>query len=257
MNNMEKTMKNTILATALTLVTLSASAAVHDLQVQGYTGRYCVGDTLSYHVGGEFVEKILVSAEGIRNDGFIKVYADGQLVQNIGVPGYDPDYSFRVRQNVENITLKFEETCSRVLDMKIFTEDNYYNNDRSFNHGSDYLGTEWGTEVQAIVESMVERTILSEGDLWNEFLKPLQVLALQYDAVAVVSDLGDLKAAYYALSMAKLISDKQDDLLDYASNRTLRRDVKDLIKVKEAILEAYDVKERKLEQEIEGLEELL
>lgn len=132
-------MKKTILTTALSLLTLSAWASVYDLRNEGYTGTYCVGDTLSYNLDGEFVEKILVSAEGIRNDGFIKVYADGSLVQNIGVPGYDPDYTFRVRQNVSNITLKFEETCSRVLDMKIFTQGHGGQNDQ-FDYGTNFAG---------------------------------------------------------------------------------------------------------------------
>lgn len=238
----------------MTLLTLNASADVYDLRSEGYTGTYCVGDTLTYNLDGEYVEKILISAEGIRNDGFIKVYADGALVQNIGVPGYDPDYSFRVRQNVSNISLKFERTCSRVLDMKIFTEDSSRTS-RSSNTGG-FHETEWGAIALDIVESMVMTHMLSDDTLWDEFLKPLQVLALKYDAISSVSDLGDLKAALYALSKAKLISDYEQKLLVLAESQRNEDDVRELLRIKEAILEVYDVKERNLDREIKNLEEL-
>ena len=239
----------------MTLMTINTYAAVYDLRSEGYTGTYCVGDTLTYDLDGEYVEKILISAEGIRNDGFIKVYADGSLVQNIGVPGYDPDYSFRVRQNVSNITLKFEETCSRILDMKIFTEGNSKPSQPSY--ASSYLETEWGSVALDVVQSLMMTHLLADDTLWNEFLKPLQVTALKYDAVASVSDLGDLKAALYALSMAKLISDYEVKLLRLAEDQRNEGDVRELMVIKEAILEAYDVRERNLEREVSNLEDIL
>ncbi len=244
-------MKNLLLTIALTLFTLNASANVLDLRSEGYTGRYCVGDTLSYNLDGEFVEKILVSAEGISRDGFIKVYADGNLIHNIGVPGYDPDYTFRVRQSVSNITLKFEETCSRILDMKIFTEGHTSQRDSHSFRGYGVEG--WGADVQSIVSEMVQRSLLSGDNLWNNFLKPLQVLAIKYDAVAAVSGEGDIKTAVYALKLAKVIADKEDELLDSSSRRQDMRNVRDLMQIKEDILEAYDVKSRNLEAEIEEL----
>ncbi len=237
------------------ILSLNISAAVYDLRQEGYTGTYCVGDTLSYDLDHEHVEKVLISAEGIRNDGFIKVYADGSLVQNIGVPGYDPDYSFRVRQNVSNITLKFEETCSRILDMKIFTSESSRRDSRDYS--SRYAGTNWGGTALEVIDSILTRRSLSDDTLWNEFLKPLQVTAMKYDAVASVSDKGDLKAALFALSMAKLISDYQPKLLILSYNYRDQQDVRDLMGLKEDILESYDVREKSLEEEISDLESFL
>ncbi len=183
-------MKTYALITLATLLTMSARADVMNLGELGKTGRFCPGDTLSVDTNGKFIERILISAEGIRNDGFIKVYADGELIHNIGVPGYDPDYSFRVRRNVKNISMKFERTCSRVIDGKIFSPSqaplNYHRYERQ-NVSND----NWGNEFLEISRSL-SKDLQYETDfgshLWPRVLLPMKKVAILQSASEQVRD---------------------------------------------------------------------
>lgn len=258
-NKGEYKMKNIMkMMCLLVLLPLSAKAAVHDLKAQGYTGRYCVGSTLSYNLDGEYVENVLISAEGIRNDGFIKVYADGELVQNIGVPGYDPDYSFRVRRSVENITLKFERTCSRILDMKIFTKNE---NRRRANHTSfDSSDLNLGMNLLQIVEELSQSLIFRSdysGNVWKKYLLPLKKLGLAHGTRDAVRDGRSLETAYYALRIALKIMNSEKFLYTLMADRKLEPLVYELFEMKQIILELYDVKEKNIYREISELESVI
>lgn len=250
-------MKTITKLSALTVFfALSASAHVVDLGSQGKTGRFCPGDTLSIDTHGQYVERMLISAEGIRNDGFIKVYADGELVHNIGIPGYDPDYTFRVRRNVKNISLKFEQTCAIIRDGKIFSPAEAPQTYRRYRRES-VNNDNWGAEFLEIQRSL-SRDLQFEADfnsnLWPNVLLPMKKLALLSNASELVRDERSLITAYRSLKMAKVIIDNDALLERLMSNEGFDYVIADLLRMKEDILERYDVKEKKVGAKIVELE---
>lgn len=249
----------------LTLLVLSsafaAQAGVIDLRAQGKTGTFCPTQELTYNLSSDnnFVEKMLVSADGRGRSGFIRVYADGEFIFNIGVPGTDPDYSFRVRRNVQNITLKFEETCSAVHDVKLFT----INDSRTAPEGyrgynwQNHNGYSWGNEVLEIVRSL-SMDFFDQPDFMNklypEVLLPMKKIALLEDVSESVRDERSMITGLRALKMAKIIIDNEAFLDRLLAKRKYDYLVRDLLRIKEDILERYDVKEKNLAKEIKNLE---
>lgn len=240
------------LLTFIATLTLSAHADVLELGSIGKTGRFCPGDTLSIDTHGKFIERMLISAEGIRRDGFIKVYADGELVHNIGIPGYDPDYSFRVRRNVKNISMKFEETCALIRDGKIFSPGQAPASYRPYR--PEQMRTEnWGAEILEIQRSLTADLQYEpdfRSNLWPKVLLPMKKLALLENASELVRDERSLITAQRALKIAKIIKDNDALLERLLSNENFDYVVSDLLRMKEDILERYDVKERDLNAKI-------
>lgn len=246
-------MKTITKLSALTVfLALSANAHVLDLSSQGKTGRFCPGDTLSIDTHGQYVERMMLSAEGIRNDGFIKVYADGELVHNIGIPGYDPDYTFRVRRNVRNISLKFEQTCAVIRDGKIFSPSEAPSNYRRYRRES-VNNDNWGAEFLEIQRSL-SRDLQFEPDfqsgLWPNVLLPMKKLALLSNASELVRDERSLITAERSLKIAKIIIDNDALLERLMANENFDYLIADILRIKEDILERYDVKEKKVNEKI-------
>ena len=242
----------------LVLTTSLAWGGTIDLRSEGKTGNFCPSQELSYDLKADdnFIEKMLVSAEGIRHSGFIKVFADGELIHNIGVPGRDPDYTFRVRRNVNNITLKFEETCSTIHNLKIFTV-----NDRApmgyHRYHTNSAQNNWGAELLEIVRSLSSDLFEREdfmNELYPKVLLPKKVIALMEDVSESVRDERSLVTATRVLEMAQVIVKNKKFLDHLLVSGRFDYVVLDLLRIKEDILEKYDVKEKNLASEIKKLE---
>lgn len=244
------------LFTLATILTMSSRADVINLGDLGKTGQYCPGNTLSVETSGRYIERILISAEGIRNDGFIKVYADGELVHNIGIPGYDPDYSFRVRRSVKNISMKFEQTCARILDGKIFSTSPAPSNYRRYER-QNVQNDNWGAEFLEISRTL-SKDLQFEADfnsnLWPKVLLPMKKIAILQSASEQVRDQRSLITAHRSLRIAKIIIENDALLERLLSNENFDYVVADLLTMKEDILERYDVKEKDVSSKIIEIE---
>jgi len=260
-NTMKMTMKN--LVPLLTLILgLNANAAVYLLSEQGLTGRYCVGNTLNFDLQGEYLERMVVSAEGVSRDGFIKVYADGELIHNIGVPGYDPDYSFRVRRSVENITFKFERTCSIIHEASFFTKDHqgdYRHRDGGF---MSFFSTDynWGQPLLEMVNSL-SNILIFRADyphtIWPKILLPLKKLAIAQSSRAVQGMPKKLEMAYYSLLIAQKITQEMSFFSSLLLDQRFDGIVHDLLNMRSDILDYYDVTEWELPSQLALLRDLL
>ncbi|OUR98671.1 hypothetical protein A9Q84_04455 [Halobacteriovorax marinus] len=247
---------NILLAGAITLASVTAQGAA----VQGQTGKFCPGAQVVKKLDGAYVERMFIAAEGIRTSGFIHVFADGVKVQRIGVPGYDPDYTFRIRRNVQEIRLTFEGTCSRILGHQIFTAtsdapDSY----RAYDPNNVRNGS-WGSEVLALVGSLEAKMVndnLQVNPLYTKVLKRLKKVALFENASETVRHQRSLVKTLRALKMAKIIRNNQNLLIDSLMNGYDDHVVMDLLEIKEDILEHTDVKEKNLKSTIKELEEIL
>jgi hypothetical protein len=229
------------------------SLNTHSGVIYGETGRFCPGQTVTVHTAGAYIERVLVSAEGIRRDGFIKVYADGNMIFNIGVPGYDPDYSFRVRRTVQELTFKFEQTCSRILDLKVFTKPEHAHHFRRY-QSITMDSLTWGDEV---LEMHHEFGYFEHPQDMRVFLRTLKKLGLAHSVQARVRDVRSLEATLYALKLAKLVRDNKRLLERYLLFKQYEWFLLDLLTMKEDILEAYDVRARRLDAEILEIASLL
>lgn len=237
-----------------TFLSLSAMLplATNAAAVQGKTGSFCPGSQVIENLDGKYVERIFIAAEGIRNDGFIHVYADGVKVQRIGVPGYDPDYTFRIRRHVQELRLTFEGTCSRVLDFKVFTPVTEETGKRYSK--TKALDTSWGDEVLKLVDDVDNSTVndnLGVDQLYTRVLKPLKKIAMYTRASEHERHARSLVKTQRALEMAKIIRDNRTYLfekLDRSENEYL---VADLLVILEDILEHTDVKQNKIQETVD------
>lgn len=252
-------MKKTAMFMVFSTIAFNSMGATIDLKSESKVGRFCPTQELSYEVNQNenFVEKMLVSAEGIRKGGFIKVFADGELIHNIGIPGYDPDYSFRVRRNVNNITLKFEETCANVHNVKIFTIESKIPSGYHQYHYDKSFQANWGSELLEMVRSL-SMDLFSENDFQSELypkvLLPMKKIALYEDASEFVRDEKSSITALRALQIAKVVVDNQKFLDRLLQTNKYDYLVRDLLRMKEDILERYDVKEKNIAKTIVELE---
>jgi hypothetical protein len=98
-----------------------------------------------------YVERLLISAIGQQSQfSFVKVYADGEEVATLGVPGRDPDYPIVIRGQVSNITLKAQDNSKvKILDFKIFTDRKEYSSYQGIprTQRSKFSIENWGGKV--------------------------------------------------------------------------------------------------------------
>ncbi len=244
-----------ILVTSLVGLATLLPLATQAEAVKGDTGRFCPGAQVVKNLDGAYVERIFIAAEGIRNDGFIHVYADGVKVQRIGIPGYDPDYTFRVRRNVQEIKLTFEGTCARVLDYKIFTpaqapKGPRYSRDRA-------IETSWGAEVLNLIDGIDDSLVnddLTVDPLYTSVLKPLKKIAMYERASENERNTRSLIKTLRALKMAKIIRDNKTYMFNKLERGENEYLVADLLSILEDVLEHADVKQNKIQEAIDFIE---
>lgn len=244
---MKKIIKNSIIGLA-TLTAISAQAAA----IKGDTGSFCPGNQVVQNLNGSYVERIFIAAEGIRNDGFINVYADGVKVQRIGVPGYDPDYTFRIRRNVQEVKLTFEGTCSRIFDFKLFTPQTQETKKRY--NKQEALETSWGDVVLDLINEADDASVNGElkiDELYKRVLKPLKKIAMYTRASEHSRHMRSLIKTQRALEMAKIIRDNRTFLFEELDRSNREFLVADLLSILEDILEHTDVKQNEIQEAID------
>jgi hypothetical protein len=251
-------MKKIFLTTLIGLSALMPLTSNADV-IKGQTGKFCPGAQSVINLDGAYVERMFVAAEGIRNDGFIHVYADGVKVQRIGIPGYDPDYTFRIRRNVQEIKLTFEGTCARILDNKVFTPRSIQNDTPRYNRDKA-METSWGAEVLNLIDGVDNSMVnddLTVDPLYNNVLKPLKKIAMYERASETVRHTRSLIKTHRALKMAKIIRDNKTYMFNKLESGEHEYLVADLLVIMEDILEHADVKQNQIQEAIDFIEEEL
>lgn len=196
-----------------------------------------------------YVEQLMISAEGAQRDySFAKVYADGDEVATLGVPGRDPDYPIVIRGDVSEIVLKVQDRSRvKILDFKIYTVRKNYSSyttlERSIRRG--YNVDKWG---ESMLDLVAEFQALSQGmnfgeDVFKKYLKPLKQAALKVQASDDARDARSLSTKKKAESLV--------DAIDAASplfeSDMMLMDTKfdrlglDLQTIKQDIIEKYDL----------------
>lgn len=258
---MEKKMK-TLLAVSLFTFALNALAtlpSVIDLKVEGK--RFIGNDYIKtldsneqivfkFHDGrSHYVEQLMISAEGAqRNYSFAKVYADGDEVATLGVPGRDPDYPIVIRGNVSEIVLKVQDRSRvRILDFKIYTARKNYSSyshiQRSVRRG--YNMDQWGASILDIVAEfqVLSRDLDFGENVFAEYIKPLKLAAFKVQASDDARDARSLstkkkaEALINAIDAATPLFESDMMLMDTRFDRLGL----DLQTIKQDIIEKYDL----------------
>lgn len=245
-------MKKLILA--LLLITTTSFAGVIDLK-DGFNGQSkrhflkTLKDGKSVVVNFDrptYVESILLSATGKqRAYSFGKVFADGDEIATLGVPGRDPIYPVIVKGLVSQLTVYATEGSKFKIDsFKIYTGNSGYRSYRpgSFRQSSKFNISVWGEETLAILFELDHLYDISSSDD-SEMFKNMKKAAMKLAASERVRQGQSLKTLRKAKELVKIINQAEVILLNndnlmfsFQADRLLI----DLLTVKEDILEEYD-----------------
>lgn len=198
-----------------------------------------------------YVERLLISAIGQQSEfSFVKVYADGEEVATLGVPGRDPDYPIVIRGQVTNITLKAQDNSRvKILDFKLFTERKEYSSYNSIprTQRSQFSIDQWGGKVLDLALEMeyLRRadTKLTLEDV-KEYVLPLKKTAFKLQASDNARDTRSLNTKDKAKELVKAI-DKSLELFEqdrFLLDSRYDMIILDLNTIKQDIGDKYDIK---------------
>lgn len=196
-----------------------------------------------------YVEQLMISAEGRQRDySFAKVYADGDEVATLGVPGRDPDYPIIIRGDVSEIVLKVQDRSRiKILDFKIYTVRKSYSSYTGLERAvrRSYNVDRWGASIMHII---AEFQALSRGmdfgdNVFQQYLRPLKLAALKVQASDDARDARSLstkkkaEALINAIDAAAPLFESDMMLMDTRFDRLGL----DLQTIKQDMIEKYDL----------------
>ncbi len=194
----------------------------------------------------QYVESILISATGKqRSYSFGKVYADGDEVATLGIPGRDPIYPIIVRGTVSQITVFATEGSRFKIDnFKIYTGNGRYSSysSQSFLQSANYGVSEWGEEVLAVMfelDRLYDLSVSSERALF----KSLKQESMRLAASEKVREARSLKTFKKAKRLVEVIQSLENILIEndiFIFSFDADRLLIDLMTIKEDIIEEYD-----------------
>tara|TARA_B100001971_G_scaffold215192_1_gene259762 strand:- start:16469 stop:17254 length:786 start_codon:yes stop_codon:yes gene_type:complete len=198
----------------------------------------------------QYVERIHISAEGAqRAYSFAKVYADGEEIATLGVPGKDPDYPIIVRGEVSEITVVAQANSKvRVLDFRLYTAKKVYSSYASTPMSSrrNFTLDDWGGKVLDLTYEFMQLSRVDSKvgmNVFSDYIKPLKRAAISVQASENARDGKSLNTK----DKAKLLVEAIDNASPYFNsdeimmNFAYDRLVLDLETIKEDILEKYDL----------------
>ena len=153
------------------------------LSVGKYSGWYNQNNPITIRFSQPtFVDKVITDMVGHNRFTEVHVYADGEYVANLGVPGHDPRYPIVVRKRVSKIEFVFHGSV-RVDSLSVY--GNYGEVKKSldqFGFNGD-MNTPSGMATSALIaiEELESQVIDSS---WRKYLKPIRQAALRLQAVS-------------------------------------------------------------------------
>jgi hypothetical protein len=195
--------------------------------------------------GAQFVDTIRVAIEGKqRRYSFAKVYADGQEVGTLGIPGRDPAYPITIRERVSSIEIVAEQGSRfKINSFKIFTQRRAYQKYSHRRISGTYSLSQWGTDVLNIVHELKMYVPIYSGAARGLFLN-LKKTAIRVEANDRIRDPRSLKTLRFARELVANIQAVEDYLFE-SSNFIVMGQIDylllDLLTIKEDIIERYDL----------------
>ncbi|OUR98670.1 hypothetical protein A9Q84_04450 [Halobacteriovorax marinus] len=250
-------MKKLIIGTMLLATSMSIFADI-DLR-NGFNGKPAksylrtlkAGQRVSIDLGrSQYVEELLIFAEGRQSRfSFGKVYADGQEISTLGVPGFDPDYPVVVRGNVRRLEVVASANSKfKILDFKVFTTRKNYNSyhrvpmSQRANFSLDNWGKHTLDAVYELYYIMRDQGLISQDDFLT-YIQPIKRAAVRTQASDNARAADSLKTYRKARELADALVDAQPifDKVMSTLDRNLDSLAIDLMTIKEDISEKYDI----------------
>ncbi len=204
------------------------------------TGWYEAGSTLTHRFDQPtYVERLLISAEGYRNFAKAYVYADGDLISVLGVPGTDPDYPVIIRKTVSSIVMKFEGSV-RITDFRLYIGGSAQDSFNRYNLANLETPAQLGKAVIKVVAELQE--IVSDKE-FKQYLLPLRQSALMLSAKGMGRPLLSDNTQHQARVMISQLKRADAFLLGRLANSDFYSDqVQTLLYVKEKLESIYDIR---------------
>lgn len=224
----------------------------------GLTNKYLKsissGEGISYSFQdnhSHYVERLLISAIGQQSQySFVKVYANGEEVATLGVPGRDPDYPIIIRGQVSNITLKAQDNSKvKILDFKIFTERKEYSSYQNIPRvqRTRFSIDNWGGKVLDIALELENLRRIDSKISINDvksYILPMKKISFKLQASDNARDVRSLNTKDKArelvssIDTALVLLESDSFLLDQRYDMLIL----DLETIKQDIGDKYDIK---------------
>jgi hypothetical protein len=198
----------------------------------------------------QYVEELMIFAEGRQSRfSFGKVYADGEEIATLGVPGFDPDYPVVVRGKVRRIEVVASANSKfKILDFKVFTTRKNYNSyqrvplSQRANFSLDNWGKHTLDAVYELYYLMRDQGLLTKEEFIT-YIQPIRRAAVQTQASDNARAADSLKTYKKARKLAESLVDAQPVFDKIFSTMDIQLDALaiDLMTIKEDISEKYDV----------------
>lgn len=233
-------MKKLILA-LIAAFTVQSAYAQNYQEVTPYwkTGWYSTGSTLMHRFDKPtYVERMLISAEGYRNFAKAYVYADGDMISLLGVPGRDPEYPVVVRKTVSSIVIKFEGDV-RILDFRLYVGSSVRDSYHRYEFGHMETPADLGKAVINVIADLQETVSPAN---FNQFLLPLRKSALFLSAKGQGRPLLSDNTQQQARLMIQQIKRVEGFLMNTLASSSYYTDhVETLLYVKEKLEAMYEI----------------
>ncbi len=238
-------MKKLILA-LLAIVSIQSAFAFHhqdsnlqEVRPRWKTGWYYTGDTLVHQFDNPtYVERMLISAEGHRDFAKAFVYADGDFVSLLGVPGRDPDYPVVIRKVISSIVVKFEGHV-RIRDLRLYVGGDIRESFSRYNYASLDTPSEIGKAVLNVIASLQDTVSPAN---FSKFLLPLRKSALLLAAKGQARPLLSTNTQQQAQVMIDQINEVESFLLNTLGQSAYYTDhVQTLLYAKEKLQSMYEI----------------
>jgi len=232
---MKKTMSILTFA-VLALATSISNAATRSVSLNHLTGWYSQGQRLTHNFSQPtFVEKLHIDAIGSRSFQDAQVYADGEFVGNMGVPGRDPYYPIIVRKKVQNIMIVFNGSI-QIQSLSIDCNESPFQSGLRSSDDSTPAGL--AESVLNVVAALQTVTTQSQ---FNSYLLPLRKAAIRMAASGGGRPLLSTRTQARAVVMINAIN-SVEGFLDELTNNTYYVDsVQTLMFVKERLQSMYEI----------------
>ncbi len=220
----------------LALAGTIANAATQSVSLNHLAGWYSQGQRLNYNMSQPtFVEKLHIDAIGSSSFQDAQVYADGEFVGNMGVPGRDPYYPIVIRKKVQNISIVFNGSI-QIQNISIDCNQAPFQSGLRTNDESSPAGL--AESVLNVVAALQTTTTDAQ---FKQYILPLRKAAIRLAASGGGRPLLSGKTQARAVTMITAINAAESFMDELSNSQYYVDSVQTLMFVKERLQSMYEL----------------
>ena len=233
-------MKNLISLMVFAITTTlsgAALAATQQYSLNSMTGWFSAGQRATHNFQKPtYVEKVHIDAIGSRNFQDAQVYADGEFVANLGVPGVDPYYPVIVRKKVQSLMIVFRGSI-QIQNFSIEVNETPFQ--RGLRSDDDSTPAGLADSVLTVIAALQET---ASPQIFQQYLLPLRQMAIQMSASGRGRPDRSTRTLTRVRSMISAINNAEDFLIkDLAHSNYYVESIQTLMFVKERLQSMYEL----------------